>query len=77
MCNFMRDGMRVGDGMLFYHSGSAESGIVGIGRVASTPPDGRNRPPMRRYPVPIFSCILDLAFSGFLCNRSVVRKTTS
>jgi predicted RNA-binding protein with PUA-like domain len=38
--NFMRDGMRVGDGVLFYHSGCAEPGIVGIARVASgTRPD--------------------------------------
>jgi len=35
--NFMRDQMRVGDGVLFYHSSCAEPGIVGIGRVASTP----------------------------------------
>jgi predicted RNA-binding protein with PUA-like domain len=35
--NFMRDHMRVGDGVLFYHSSCAEPGIVGIGRVASTP----------------------------------------
>ena len=35
--NFMRDGMRVGDGVLFYHSSCAEPGIVGIARVASTP----------------------------------------
>jgi predicted RNA-binding protein with PUA-like domain len=38
--NFMRDGMRVGDGVLFYHSSCAEPGIVGIARVASgTRPD--------------------------------------
>ncbi len=35
--NFMRDSMRVGDGVLFYHSSCAEPGIVGIARVASTP----------------------------------------
>ena len=35
--NFMRDGMSVGDGVLFYHSSCAEPGIVGISRVASTP----------------------------------------
>ena len=35
--NFMRDGMRVGDGVLFYHSSCAEPGIVGIAKVASTP----------------------------------------
>ncbi len=35
--NFMRDAMRVGDGVLFYHSSCAEPGIVGIARVASPP----------------------------------------
>ena len=33
--NFMRDAMRIGDGVLFYHSSCAEPGIVGIARVAS------------------------------------------
>ena len=33
--NFMRDGMRPGDGVLFYHSSCAEPGIVGIAEVAS------------------------------------------
>ncbi|GAB3474833.1 EVE domain-containing protein [Polaromonas eurypsychrophila] len=33
--NFMRDGMQVGDGVLFYHSSCAEPGIVAIARVAS------------------------------------------
>jgi predicted RNA-binding protein with PUA-like domain len=33
--NFMRDGMQVGDGVLFYHSSCAEPGVVGIARVAS------------------------------------------
>lgn len=33
--NFMRDTMRIGDGVLFYHSSCAEPGIVGIARVAS------------------------------------------
>jgi len=72
--------MRVGDGdgVLFYHSSCAEPGIVGIAQVASTPhPDGRNDSPMGRYPVPIFSCILDLVLSGFPFNRSVLTKTTS
>jgi predicted RNA-binding protein with PUA-like domain len=35
--NYMRDQMRVGDGVLFYHSSCAVPGVVGIGRVASTP----------------------------------------
>jgi predicted RNA-binding protein with PUA-like domain len=34
--NFMRDGMTVGDGVLFYHSSCAEPGIAGIAKIAST-----------------------------------------
>ncbi len=34
--NFMRDNMRVGDGVLFYHSSCAEPGVAGIAEVAST-----------------------------------------
>ena len=33
--NFMRDGMRPGDGVLFYHSNCAEPGVVGLAEVAS------------------------------------------
>ena len=33
--NFMRDGMNVGDGILFYHSNCAEPGVVGIAEVAT------------------------------------------
>src|SRR3954467_14266037 len=33
--NFMRDEMRVGDGVLFYHSSCEVPGIAGIARVAS------------------------------------------
>ena len=33
--NFMRDAMKVGDGVLFYHSSCPEPGIAGIARVAS------------------------------------------
>jgi len=33
--NFMRDGMQVGDGVLFYHSSCAKPGIAGVARVAS------------------------------------------
>ena len=32
--NFMRDAMRVGDGVLFYHSSCAEPGIAGLATVA-------------------------------------------
>ena len=34
--NFMRDDMRVGDGVLFYHSSCPEPGIAGLAKVAST-----------------------------------------
>ena len=33
--NFMRDMMRVGDGVLFYHSSCPAPGIAGLARVAS------------------------------------------
>ncbi len=33
--NFMRDGMQVGDGILFYHSNCAEPGVVGLAEVGS------------------------------------------
>ena len=35
--NFMRDDMRVGDGVLFYHSSCAEPGIAGLARIAGAP----------------------------------------
>jgi len=33
--NYMRDAMRIGDGVLFYHSSCAEPGIAGLAEVAS------------------------------------------
>ncbi|WNH48040.1 EVE domain-containing protein [Stenotrophomonas aracearum] len=33
--NFMRDGMKVGDGILFYHSNTKVPGIVGLATVAT------------------------------------------
>ncbi|MGY4515289.1 EVE domain-containing protein [Lysobacter sp. HA18] len=33
--NFMRNGMRVGDGVLFYHSNCSPPGIVGVATVAT------------------------------------------
>lgn len=35
--NFMRDSMRVGDGVLFYHSSCPIPGIAGLAKVASKP----------------------------------------
>ena len=48
--NFMRDGMHVGDGVLFYHSSCAEPGVAGIARVASaTRPDPTQFEPQSPY----------------------------
>ena len=48
--NFMRDQMKVGDGVLFYHSSCAQPGIVGIARVASAPyPDPTQFDPRSPY----------------------------
>ena len=48
--NFMRDHMRVGDGVLFYHSSCPEPGIAGIAEVASTPyPDATQFNPKSEY----------------------------
>ena len=35
--NFMRDQMRIGDGVLFYHSNCSPPGIVGYASIASKP----------------------------------------
>ena len=35
--NFMRDLMKIGDGVLFYHSTCAQPGIAGLAQVASKP----------------------------------------
>ena len=35
--NFMKDRMKVGDGVLFYHSSCPEPGIAGLAEVASKP----------------------------------------
>jgi predicted RNA-binding protein with PUA-like domain len=48
--NFMRDLMRVGDGVLFYHSSCEEPGIAGLAEVASTPyPDETQFDPESKY----------------------------
>ena len=48
--NFMRDGMSVGDGVLFYHSSCAVPGVAGIAEVASTPyPDASQFDPASHY----------------------------
>lgn len=48
--NFMRDGMRVGDRVFFYHSNCAEPGIAGIAEVASDAyPDPSQFDPKSKY----------------------------
>jgi predicted RNA-binding protein with PUA-like domain len=48
--NFMRDGMRVGDKVFFYHSNCAEPGIAGIAAVASEAyPDPGQFDPKSKY----------------------------
>lgn len=48
--NFMRDQMRVGDGVLFYHSSCAVPGVAGIAEVASTAyPDASQFDPASHY----------------------------
>jgi predicted RNA-binding protein with PUA-like domain len=48
--NFMRDGMRVGDKVFFYHSNCADPGIVGIAEVATDAyPDPSQFDPKSKY----------------------------
>ncbi|WP_186135486.1 EVE domain-containing protein [Burkholderia gladioli] len=48
--NFMRDTMRIGDGVLFYHSSCPEAGIAGLAEVSSTPyPDPTQFDPASPY----------------------------
>ena len=48
--NFMRDQMRVGDGVLFYHSTCAEPGIAGLAEVgAPAYPDASQFDPSGKY----------------------------
>jgi predicted RNA-binding protein with PUA-like domain len=48
--NFMRDDMRVGDGVLFYHSSCPQPGVAGLAEVASTAyPDATQFDPKSPY----------------------------
>ncbi len=48
--NFMRDLMRPGDGVLFYHSSCAEPGVAGLAEVVGAPyPDPTQFDPGHRY----------------------------
>lgn len=48
--NFMRDTMKIGDGVLFYHSSCPEPGIAGLAEVSSPPyPDPTQFDPKSPY----------------------------
>ncbi|MGV7208826.1 EVE domain-containing protein [Oxalobacteraceae bacterium A2-2] len=48
--NFMRDAMREGDGVLFYHSSCPQPGIAGLAVIASGPyPDATQFDPKSKY----------------------------
>ncbi|GBH24762.1 EVE domain-containing protein [Burkholderia vietnamiensis] len=48
--NFMRDTMKIGDGVLFYHPSCPEPGIAGLAEVASAPyPDPTQFDPKSPY----------------------------
>lgn len=48
--NFMRDSMKIGDKVLFYHSNCAEVGVVGLAEIASEPyPDFTAFDPSSKY----------------------------
>jgi predicted RNA-binding protein with PUA-like domain len=71
--NFMRDVMRIDDGVLFYHSSCAEPGIVGIARVASAAyPDPTQFDPKSPYHDPASK---PEAPRWLLVDVQVLRKT--
>jgi len=48
--NFLRDTMRIGDGVLFYHSSCPQPGIAGLAEIASEPaPDETQFDPSSPY----------------------------
>ena len=48
--NYMRDQMRIGDGVLFYHSSCPEPGVAGLAEVASAAyPDATQFEPENHY----------------------------
>lgn len=48
--NFMRDQMRPGDAVLFYHSSCPEPGVAGVAKIVGTPyPDATQFDPKSQY----------------------------
>ena len=78
--NFMRDGMRPGDQVFFYHSNCAEPGVVGIAKVATDAyPDPSQFDPKSKYFDPASSraeprwMLVDVAFVRKL-KRTITLK---
>ena len=71
--NFIRDAMRPGDGVLFYHSSCAEPGIAGLAEiVGSAQPDSTQFDPASPY----FEPRADIAQPRWLqIDVKLVRKT--
>ena len=71
--NFMRDDMRAGDGVLFYHSSCPEPGVAGLARVAGNlAPDSTQFDPASPY----FDAKSDRAAPRWLqIDVALVRKT--
>jgi predicted RNA-binding protein with PUA-like domain len=71
--NFMRDEMRPGDGVLFYHSSCPEPGVAGLARVAGNlAPDSTQFDPASPY----FDAKSDRAAPRWLqIDVALVRKT--
>jgi predicted RNA-binding protein with PUA-like domain len=66
--NFMRDEMKVGDLVLFYHSSCPEPGIAGVAKIASKPlsdktqfEPGKYFDPKATHDRPIWMCV-EVAF---------------
>ena len=67
--NYMRDHMKIGDIVLFYHSNCKVPGIVGIARVVSLPhpdmtqfiPGDKHYDPKSTHEKPIWQCV-DVGF---------------
>ncbi len=71
--NFMRDEMRRGDGVLFYHSSCAEPGVAGLAEVAGAPyPDPTQFDPTSKYFDPKATAA---APRWMLVDVKLVRKT--
>ncbi len=71
--NYMRDQMRIGDGVLFYHSSCPEPGIAGIGKVASAPyPDATQFDAKAKYHDPAATADAPRWFNVDVC---VTEKT--